>query len=83
MFWGVCKFLGDFWECLGGVFLKRLVKLREIRNIEDLMQFLPGALLRGGQLSGGVPKIKLIHSLNLLKFHSVLNVYLRLKSFFL
>ena len=31
------KFLGDFWEEI--VFLKRFVKFREIRNIEDLMKF--------------------------------------------
>ena len=31
-----CKFLGDFWVCLGG---NSFVKFREIRNIEDLMKF--------------------------------------------
>ena len=36
-----CEFLGDFWVYLGGVvFLEGLVKLREIRNIEDLVKFL-------------------------------------------
>ena len=35
-----CKFLGDFWVYLGEVvFLEGLVKLREIRNIEDLVKF--------------------------------------------
>ena len=35
-----CEFLGDFWIYLGGVvFLEGLVKLREIRNIEDLVKF--------------------------------------------
>ena len=35
-----CEFLGDFWVYLGGeVFLEGLVKLREIRNIEDLVKF--------------------------------------------
>ena len=34
-----CEFLGDFWVYLGVVFLERLVKLREIRNIEDLVKF--------------------------------------------
>ena len=35
-----CKFLGGFWIYLGGVvFLEGLVKLREIRNIEDLVKF--------------------------------------------
>ena len=36
-----CKFLGDFWVCLGGNgFLERFVNFsREIRNIEDLMEF--------------------------------------------
>ena len=35
-----CKFLGDFWICLGSekiVVLKGFVKFREIRNIEDLI----------------------------------------------
>ena len=34
-----CKFLGDFWVCLGGKSfrLKGFVKFREIRNIEDLL----------------------------------------------
>ncbi len=31
----LCKYLGDFWEEI--VFLKGVVKFREIRNIEDLM----------------------------------------------
>ena len=31
-----CEFLGEFWVYLGEVvFLERLVKLREITNIED------------------------------------------------
>ena len=35
-----CEFLGDLGVHLGGeVILERLVKLREIRNIEDLMKF--------------------------------------------
>ena len=37
-----CKFLGDFWIYLGGAvffFLEGLVKLREIRNIGDLVKF--------------------------------------------
>ena len=35
-----CKFMGDFWLCLGGnSFYQRIVKLREIRNIEDLVKF--------------------------------------------
>ena len=37
-----CEFLGDFWVYLGGdiiIFLEGLVKLREIRNIEDLVKF--------------------------------------------
>ena len=33
------EFLGDFWVYLGGVvFPERLVKLREVRNIEDLVK---------------------------------------------
>ena len=36
-----CEFLGDFWAYLGGVvFLERLVKLREIRNIEEFSEVL-------------------------------------------
>ena len=36
-----CEFLGDFWVYLeGGVFLEGLVKLREIRNIEELCEVL-------------------------------------------
>ena len=36
-----CEFLGDFWVCLGGVvFLEGLVKLREIKNIEELCEVL-------------------------------------------
>ena len=39
MLWGVL-FLGDLGVYLGGdFFLEGLVKLREIRNIEDLMKF--------------------------------------------
>ena len=39
-----CEFLGDFWVIFGYmweeiVFLEGLVKLREIRNIEDLVKF--------------------------------------------
>ena len=35
-----CEFLGDFWVYLGGVVsLEGLVKLREIRNIEHLLEF--------------------------------------------
>ena len=35
-----CEFLGDFWVYLGGVvFLEGLVKLREIRIIENLVMF--------------------------------------------
>ena len=35
-----CEFLGDFWVYLREVvFLEGLVKLREIRNIEDLVKF--------------------------------------------
>ena len=36
-----CEFLGDFWVYFRGeiVFLEGLVKLREIRNIEDLVKF--------------------------------------------
>ena len=35
-----CEFSGDFWVILGGdKFLEGLVKLREIRNIEDLVKF--------------------------------------------
>ena len=33
-----CEFWGDFWVYLG-VFLEGLVKLREIRNIEELVKF--------------------------------------------
>ena len=37
---GIFEFLGDFWVYLRGVvFLERLVKLREIRNIKDLVKF--------------------------------------------
>ena len=33
-----CQFLGDFWVYLGGiVFPERLIKLRGVRNIEDLV----------------------------------------------
>ena len=36
-----CEFLGDFWVYLGGVlFLDGLVKLRKIRNIEELCEVL-------------------------------------------
>ena len=35
MLWGVCEFSGDFWV----YFPEGLVKLREIRNIEDLVKF--------------------------------------------
>ena len=36
-----CEFLGDCWVYLGGVvFLERLVKLREMRNIEELIEVL-------------------------------------------